>query len=233
MINRFSVTFALLGIALAWSAFTLGSLLGKALALNVAVSALGVSAAYGGLKGRVFLKRQDGTLNKLSWIVHWPFFLLNAVTLVFYRRFSKEDSFSEIVPGLYLGCRPWESDARKIGIRNVSHVLDVTSELEEVSFLKGNGYLNIPVLDYFPPTSAEFAKGINWIARGVQEEGVYVHCALGHGRSAAFVVAYMVQSGKSRDLEDALSSVSAVRPGVRLSERQKGAVADYLAQARH
>jgi protein-tyrosine phosphatase len=50
---------------------------------------------------------------------------------------------------------------------------------------------------------------------------VYVHCALGHGRSACVVIAYLLSVGSVRTFFAGTGVLRSLRPGVRLDPEQR------------
>jgi protein-tyrosine phosphatase len=49
---------------------------------------------------------------------------------------------------------------------------------------------------------------------------VYVHCALGHGRTATVVLAYLLATGQVATLREGLARLRTLRPGVGLHRQQ-------------
>ncbi|RYG63730.1 serine/threonine protein phosphatase, partial [bacterium] len=66
--------------------------------------------------------------------------------------------------------------------------------------------------------------GAEWIENQLKNGPVYVHCALGHGRSTTFVAAYLNRAGKASGVEDSLSIIQSRRPSIDLSPSQKQAL---------
>ena len=140
-------------------------------------------------------------------------------SLWLFRRTSKENPADEIVPGLWLGCRLWPRDEKNLP--TVLTVLDLTAEFSEVGFLQNvPRYLCVPVLDTTAPTLDELKRGVEFLTTYHAQGTIYVHCALGHGRSATFVIAYLLASGQAKTIEDALSHLRKIRPGVDLHASQ-------------
>jgi len=75
----------------------------------------------------------------------------------------------------------------------------------------------MPVLDATAPTPGESSDAAAWLAGRVSGGPVYVHYALGHGRSATVVVAYLLATGQAATAEEGLALVRQKRPGVGLT----------------
>ena len=160
-----------------------------------------------------------------SYLLFWPYHLLNYLSLALSRFNNRAARFNEIEPGVYLGARPFSKDERVLAGLRIASALDLTAEFPEVSFLrKMPAYLCIPLLDRTAPSQPELKVAINFIRDRLAHGPVYVHCALGHGRSATVVLAYLLASGKFADQNDALKHLREKRPGIKLHPCQLQAV---------
>lgn len=100
-------------------------------------------------------------------------------------------------------------------------VLDLTSEFSEVRFLRSKStYRSLPLLDNTAPSLEQLQDGVRWIAHHTQTGKVYVHCALGHSRSALFVAAFWLLEKKAVSATDAIDKLREIRKGVRLTKSQ-------------
>jgi hypothetical protein len=219
--RRYALTFGAAAIALALLALMSSFLVLQVIALWFALAFGGVAFAFGFIGPRAFLKRADGRLSIVSWLIFGPYYALNFLSLTLWRRFGKEEPFHEIEPNLYLGCRLYGRDESFWRDYALVAALDLTAEFSEVGFLRNaRHYLCLPVLDTQPPSVEQLETGISWILRHLAERPVYVHCALGHGRSATFVVAYLLRAGKAATVPEALDKIAAIRPDIGLSLSQ-------------
>ena len=212
---KYAALFITLGIGLASLVATSESLLARFVITNTALSFLGVGLGYGFLGPNVFMKRPDGQLSRFSYVLFWPYYLLNSLNLLLFRVVSKEGPYDQIGENLFLGCRLFSTDRRRIQGLGISAVLDLTCEFPEVRFLReGTVYQCIPVLDTRAPTLSELERGVEWLSNRVAKGPTYLHCALGHGRSATFLTAYLLYSDTGLTVEEAISLVTQRRPGV-------------------
>jgi protein-tyrosine phosphatase len=99
--------------------------------------------------------------------------------------------------------------------------LDLTAELPATSVLGGTErYLTLPVLDAEPPTASQLARAIAFLDAGEPQGRVLVHCALGHGRSATVVAAWLLAHGAAGDALDVEAGLRRTRAGVRFTPAQ-------------
>lgn len=202
-----------------------GELLELLLAFNLVVCALSLLAAYGSGRARAFLKEPDGRLPLASWVMFWPYFLYNHVVFALWRFLSREPAWAEIAPGVYLGRRLCGDEAAKAAHLEPMAVLDLTAEFGEPPFLRDRPeYLCLPVLDMTAPKPKTLQRALDFIDWHAGQRAVYVHCALGHGRSAVVALAWLLRAGKYASFDQAYAALRSQRPGIRLNRAQKRAV---------
>lgn len=199
------------------------------LQLNVVIAFLGVSLAYLLGNPRIFLKQPRGNLSWLSYLIFWTYFLLNTFTLALFCSFSKENSINEIIPNLYLGRRLWPFEVQYLSTFGINSTLDLTAEFNEISFIRNHhDYWCIPILDTLAPTVKQLELAVAWLkTRLDRQENVLVHCALGHGRSAIIIAAFILQSGIMKNSNDALNFIQSKRTGLHLSSFQQRVLDQY------
>ncbi|MBX3166381.1 MAG: dual specificity protein phosphatase family protein [Candidatus Eremiobacteraeota bacterium] len=170
-----------------------------------------VALAYVRRSAGVFGKHADGRLSWVHTLVLAPYHLLSHLAAYLA---SSATPYHEVAPGLYLGRRLGGRAARRaVAELELAAVLDLTAEFAEPVAFRRLDYLNLPLLDKTAPTAAQLQAGVDFLKEhhGMGRP-VYVHCALGHGRSATFVLAYL---GKSEEW------LQQIRPGVGLTPEQK------------
>jgi protein-tyrosine phosphatase len=164
-------------------------------------------------------------------VLFWPFLLLNWVNLFVFRAVVRERPYDEVAENLFLGFRLFGTDQEQMRELGIGAVLDVSSEFSEVRFLReGLDYRTIPVLDATPPTSAQLDQGVQWIRDGLSNGPIYVHCALGHARSATFVAAYLLTADPHLTVDDAIAHVKSKRPGAGLHRGQIASLKSFRAR---
>lgn len=175
-----------------------------------------MAAAYARQKPRVFGKRRGGTLAWGSCVLLLPYLLFTWLLWYCQTRFSREAVCDEVAPGLWLGRR---ASAKELP-PDVTLVVDLTSEFSEPRAVRtGRAYLCLPTLDNAAPELKGFRDIVQQVADWNGE--VYVHCALGHGRSALAAAAVLMARGVADTPEEAISLVERARPGVRLNPIQQ------------
>lgn len=133
-----------------------------------------------------------------------------------------------IADGVWLGRMPTRRDMLRGGFAGLC---DVSAELPAP---RGTWrYVNLPWLDLVVPTPEQLAEAARHI-ESLREPGpVLVCCALGYGRSAAAVAAWLLYSGRADNADAALDRVRSRHPGVALGPAQRAALAACLRTSIH
>jgi protein-tyrosine phosphatase len=191
------------------------------LKIHLIIAFLGVAGAFWLEKPNIFLKKHSGSFSLMSYLIFWPYFVLNIIALALFRLFSKENAIDEIIPDLYLGCQLNFLDYKRFLECGIKSTVDLTCEFSEVGFIrKTQNYLSVPVLDTKAPTLNQLDKAVSWIMVQKEKGPVFVHCALGHGRSATVVAAFLIQCGIVNDVQEAVDFMKIRRSRVRLHPEQ-------------
>lgn len=170
---------------------------------------------------------KTGALAPWSLVLLWPYHVALRVKLGMQRARRYEDLYNEVVPGWFLG--GWPASAASLP-PSVGAVVDVTAELPRTH---ERTYYCAPVWDTHAPSTAALDAALAWAAtQRAAGHAVYVHCAHGHGRSAAVLVAALLDAGVAADADAALALVQAARPRARLNHRQRASVDAWCAARR-
>jgi protein-tyrosine phosphatase len=174
-----------------------------------------VGVAYVLRRPALLGKQADGTLALWALPLLGPYFVLTWGLWHAERLLRREDAASEIAPGLWVGRRPLGHELPP-GVRRV---VDLTAEFAAVAEVRRQvGYLCVPVLDGTAPDLRTLRALVDRL-RG--EEGVLLHCASGHGRSAMVAAALLLDRGQSSDAVEAEARLRRCRPGIRLNATQR------------
>jgi len=191
------------------------------------VSFLMMAVAYGGGGPKLLGKRPDGGRRWMFRLLLAPYLLLTRFNFLLYKSFGRHPAVCEIVPNLFLGRR---LSAKEAGQFTGAVVLDLAAEFSETRPLrKPDLYLSLPVLDATAPTVEQLNTAVVWITERLSHGPVFVHCALGHGRSASVVIAYLLHSGRVTSVRDGLRLIRQLRRGVGLSTSQRQALQRWCA----
>ncbi|XP_009989197.1 PREDICTED: dual specificity protein phosphatase 22 [Tauraco erythrolophus] len=119
-------------------------------------------------------------------------------------------SFSQILPGLFIGNFKDARDVEQLSKNNITHILSIHDSARPM--LEGVKYLCIPAADSPSQNLARhFRESIKFIHEcRLTGEGCLVHCLAGVSRSVTLVVAY-IMTITDFGWEDALSVVRAAR----------------------
>ena len=187
---------------------------------------LTVAAGYVGLGAAVFGKQSDGRLHPWRRLLLLPYLLLIELLWHGQRRLQRAPGCHEVAPGVWLGRRPLAGEL-PVGVRLV---VDLTSEFPKGVIPAGVGYCSLPCLDAAAPDLVVFEATVS---RAIESEAVYIHCALGHGRSATLAAAVLVGRGIAGSAEEAEGMLARLRPGVGLCLAQRRLLAKYCHRREH
>ena len=180
------------------------------------ISFLTLGIAYISLGAKVFGKNKNGKISKLSFSLLLPYLLLTWTVWHIQRLISKEDCCNQIVPGIWLGRRPYINELPN----NISLIVDLTAEFSEpTNLISGKTYICIPTLDTLVPNKHVFHELIIKIANW--KGNVYIHCALGYGRSATVVAGVLIAKGLVNNFEEAEKLLKTARPKIKFSQAQR------------
>jgi protein-tyrosine phosphatase len=201
---RLSLRYGAAAVALAFVALWLRSaalwLLWPALSLAL------VALAYAALGAAAFQKR--GASHSFASACLFAPYTLGAWfnSRLWTLRRPRPDAVAD---GVWIGRIPTSREAAKLPF---AAIVDLAAELPGPE--AGRHYASLPWLDLVVPDAAEAAAAARAIEAGRRHGDVLVCCALGYGRAACAVAAWLITTGRARDAEEALATMRARRPGV-------------------
>jgi protein-tyrosine phosphatase len=186
--------------------------------LWASVSLLLVALAYAALGARSFQKGADGRLSVAS---RWLFAPYLVGAWINSRAWTWRDPRPvEIADGVFLGRVP---TATELAGSSFKAVVDLTAEFDVRT--NGRSLAVLPVLDLTAPSTEVLAYAAQTIERMRGRGPVLVCCALGCSRSACAVAAWLLSTGRARDVETAVAIVRAAREQVVLGPEHMRALA--------
>ena len=173
-----------------------------------------VGLAYVKLGPMIFGKDDNGRLAPFVVLVLLPYLLYLWTIWYLVRIFRRENAYDEICPDLVIGRRLLSFEVPE----RIEHVIDLTCEFNESKNMSDLNYYSFPILDGSTPDPTKFGQ---WLDQVVNLPGKkYIHCAEGHGRTGLFAAAYLVKSGRSESVDEALEVLKGARPLLRLGSKQ-------------
>jgi protein-tyrosine phosphatase/membrane-associated phospholipid phosphatase len=188
-----------------------------------------VAAAYLGIGPRIF-RKVDGRLPLSARCVLGPVLLGQYLSLLYYKRQCRP--YDIITPTVWIGRKLNETEAAGVRTTGVTAVLDLTAEFDEAKPFLRVEYLNVPVLDLTGPAQEQLEAMAEFIERAASRGIVYIHCKIGYSRSAAAAAAYLLFSGQSETVHDALSRIRAARPSIIVRPEILAALSEFSGNRR-
>jgi hypothetical protein len=174
-----------------------------------------ICVAYFAERPGVFGKRPDGSVAWWALVLGLPVLLLEYL-LLFSQRFKAEAPHDEVAPEIFVGAFP-SLETLPPGTETI---VDLTSEFAARREVRRHpGYRCYPMLDDGFPAPGEIERIVSEL---VDREGpMLIHCAAGHGRSAALAGAIGLARGHFRDPRHAEASMRHRRPKIRFKSLQR------------
>lgn len=194
--------------------YAIGALLLAAVALQVggwalwllwgSVSCLLVAVAYAAMGAGAFQKDANGRLSVASRWLFAPYLTgawLNSRAWTF-----RDKEPVAVTDDVFLGRVPTKSELAALA--SIS-VVDVTAEFDTST--GPCPIAVVPMLDLVRPDADVLAQAARAIERLRAKGPVLVCCALGYSRSACAVAAWLLASGRARDVDAAIAAVRVAR----------------------
>lgn len=182
-----------------------------------AVSLLLVALNYALLGAAGFQKGSDGRLSSAALWLLAPYLAAAWVnSRLWTRRQPAPDAVGE---GIWLGRIPSRGE---LAGGPFTAVIDLCAELPLAPGLCH--YRSLPQLDLVAPSAAQCLAAAEAIESARRLGPTLVCCALGYSRSATAIAAWLLHSGRARDVDSAIDQVRKARPQVVLGPQQRQAL---------
>jgi membrane-associated phospholipid phosphatase len=186
-----------------------------------------VAAGYLGLGASIY-RKEAGRLPWSTQVLMAPVLLGHWLSYRYYRRQCRP--WDEVAPGVLVGRRLSNPEARGAIEAGVSAVLDLTAESSEAGPFLDLPYLNLPVLDLTAPSQEQLRTGVAFLLQHAPRGKVYVHCKIGYSRSAALAAAHLLANKLGRNPEDAFERLLRVRPSMVIRSEIRSSLLEFQAQ---
>lgn len=178
-----------------------------------------LAAGYALIGAGALGKRRDGRYAPWSLALHSPYLLCTLTVWYAIRWAIPENAADEVSPGIWLSRRPLHYEVPP----KVRWIVDMTAEFRVAARVtEGREYLCYPTLDGHVCDDATFREIVREVA--ALEGDILIHCAQGHGRSAALAVGVLMARGLCENVEAAEQILLAARPKVGLKSSQRALV---------
>ncbi|GAB4855168.1 hypothetical protein Ancab_023794 [Ancistrocladus abbreviatus] len=170
-------------------------------------------------------KNSDGSIPIWSTITFSPYLCFVRIFSILRRLWSREEPYSEICEGVYVGGWPYAPD--KLPPGNPA-IIDCTCEFPRKSEFSRNAYMCIPTWDTRAPNPSDIESAVKWACRKrAQGAPVFIHCAYGHGRSVAVMCALLMALGVADDWKSAEKLIKQKRPYIRMNSLHRKALDEW------
>ena len=224
------VRYGILFTSLAAAIVSIGLAVGGARSLFIAWLGLGfgqVGLAYLLQLPLLLGKRPDGRVTRLAWMIGAMPITLNHAILLGLRVFGSEHPCDQVAPGIYVGRRPTAAELPE----GVMTIVDLAAELAAAKPVRKHpGYLSFPILDNTIPTFAVLEQLVRVLLPRLELGPMLIHCAAGHGRSAAVAVAVSVARHDFATIALAERGLALARPGIALTAWQRRGLEQWLSE---
>lgn len=207
------------------------SWIGRLIASHFAVSFTLVGIAYFGVLPSIYAKRSDGIRPLWNQLLLLPHSLLAALSFRISTRMVNEPAIAQLEPNIYFGRRLLNHEAVPGLDAGWIGVLDLAGEFAEAAGLRSlPDYQSFPILDGSAPSLKQLDAATKWLLETSQRGPVYVHCALGHGRTATVLAAYLLKTGSATTIDEGLARLRTLRSGVSLNRAQRRTLEKWAAE---
>lgn len=178
------------------------------------------------------LGKSNGKVQIYSYFLWWP---LHILVFIFSKcldrikrlfRSKKETEVTQISEKFYLGGKYSPYDMTEEEKNNITVVVDLTNEFDQIYFKNLKIYKNIQTWDGCCPNLKDMEQAADEIIAWYNDnknnnQSILVHCGYGRGRSTTFLCFLMVKLGIHKDHKEAYQKIKEKRPYVRLNHEMR------------
>ena len=171
----------------------------------------GLVALGYGWAGPAVYRRTGGRISWPSKVILGPVLAAQWLSWKYYRR--QASAIDHVADGVWIGRHIGEAEAAEIIDGRIGAVVDVCNAFDEPAALLALERLELPILDLTAPAQHQLDEAVAFIQQH-RQQGVLVHCKAGYSRSAAIVAAWLVQTGRADDAQQAFGKLKSIRPRI-------------------
>jgi protein-tyrosine phosphatase len=186
---------------------------------------LGIVAGAYFRVGPAIFRKVDGLV---PWSTCWalgPCLFGQHLSRLYYMRQCRV--WDQVTPQVWIGRVLDKSEAAQAVGAGVTAVLDLTAEFSEPRAFRNVHYRNVPVLDLTAPTIEPLEEIVRFIGEQSKTGVVYVHCKIGYSRSAAAVIAWLLDTGKVESVAEGVALLRQVRPSIVIRPEIQTALTEF------
>lgn len=163
-----------------------------------------------------------------------------AIALRFFDQFSRKMSgapvwrLSKIRPFLYVGGQQYPKGWQAMLDEGITGIINMREDYhDDVKMgVGGDSHLHLATRDNTPVPIDYLHQAADFIAEQKQQGGkVYVHCGVGVGRAPSAAAVYFIKH-ENMTTEQALATISAIRPFIHLTGKQRRALETFELEIR-
>jgi hypothetical protein len=223
LLLAFAIVLALLALEFAAAAFALG---GFALVLLWPAFALFTVAVAYAIDRPSLFGRDGPTFRLCPRLILAPYLAFAAALWHILRLIERQPPWGYLTEDILIGRRLLAHEYP----HSIASIVDLTCEFSEQLPTHGSvSYLNVPLLDGGRPRPEMFPEVVRRVL--ALPRPLYIHCARGHGRTGTIAAAILLAQRRAGSVGEALDTLAAIRPGLRISRLQRRAVEALVASS--
>ena len=163
-----------------------------------------------------FGKEETGHVPFLYTLAFLPYLIPLTLRQLGLTGFGRKAPWNKLCDGIWIGRRP--SNPKRFP-EGIAVCVDLAAEFPSSAFIRSwsGRYVSFPILEASVRSVDDLAMCID----SLPADGLYIHCAQGHGRTGFFACAFLLRRGIVKTLPQAEAMVVQARPDVKLRRAQR------------